>query len=317
MTPLAIRLPNHVGDACMALPAIRLAAQAGFAPALVGRRWGAALFEGHGWPYAAIEGRLAPDLRALRAQLDPHCSHAVTLPKSFGAALLFRLAGLRTAGHAVRGRGWLLDVAVPGEGEGHEVERFFALMRVALERWKRPVAASEPPPALGLQLAPRHLDGARKALIDAGITARYALLAPIATGLHHGRCKQWPDFGRLVEPLARRDLVCIVAPPPGEVEETRAVLPEAVMLPPLDLGTLAALARTSAVVIANDSGVSHVAAAIGAPQVTIFGATDIGRTRPWSPRAQLVGSPDRWPVLDEVLAAIDRALAPVHEAAVV
>lgn len=319
MTPLAIRLPNHVGDACMTLPALRLAEQAGFVPTLIGRAWGAALFEGHGWPYVAIEGRLAHDVRTLRARLGSVAAGArgVVFPKSFSSALLFRLAGLRTAGHAVRGRGWLLDVAQAGEGTGHEVERFHGLMRHALENWGRPVAADAPPATLGLKLAPRHRDAARRVLIEAGVTSRYALLAPIATGLHHGRSKQWPEFGRLVEPLTARGIVCVVAPPPAEADATLAVLPDAVRLPPLDLGTLAAVARAAAVVIANDSGVSHIAAAAGAPQVTIFGATDIERTRPWSPRAQLVGWPDRWPGFDAVIAAVDRALVPADAAAAV
>lgn len=316
MMPLVVRLPNHVGDACMTLPALRLAEQAGFAPTLVGRGWAKALFAGHDWPFVAIDGRLARDVRTLRQALAKAAqpAHAITFPKSFSSALLFRLLGLRTAGHAVRGRGWLLDVTEPGEGRGHEVERFFALARTALQSWGRPVAAAEPPAELGLRLASRHLDAARAALATAGVTSRYALLAPIATGLHHGRSKQWPNFARLPEPLAQRGIVSVAAPPPAEVEATRAVLPGAVMLAPVDLGTLAALASMSAVVIANDSGVSHVAAAVGARQVTIFGATDVDRTRPWSPRARVVGAPDRWPDFDAVLAAVDAALLEAHEA---
>lgn len=317
MTPLVVRLPNHVGDACMTLPALALAGRAGFAPILVGRPWGAALFAGHDWPFVAIDGRLARDVGTVRKALArvARATYAVTFPKSFSSALLFRLAGLKTAGHAVRGRGWLLDVAEPGEGHGHEVERFFGLMRTALHRWGRPVDCAEPPASLGLALAPRQRDDARKALAAAGVTSRYALLAPIATGLHHGRSKQWPGFARLVEPLAQRGLACVVAPPPAEVAATQAVLPAAVRLPPVDLGTLAALAHGAAVVIANDSGVSHVAAAVGAPQVTVFGATDIERTRPWSPHAQLAGSPAAWPTFDAVLACVDAALEDVREPA--
>jgi heptosyltransferase-2 len=315
-TPLAIRLPNHVGDACMTLPAIRLAEEAGCAPTLVGRAWGASLFEAHGWPYVAIGGRLAEDVPALRAALHgltPRARCGITFPKSFSSALLFRLAGLRTAGHAIRGRGWLLDAAAPGAGEGHEVERFFGLVRFALERWGHPVQRTAPGPTLGLRLAGHHHASARRVLDSCGVASRFALLAPIATGLHHGRIKQWPEFGALVAPLKLRGLVCVAAPPPAEAEATRAVLPDAVMLPSVDLGTLAALAAMATLVIANDSGVSHIAAAVAAPQVTIFGATDIDRTRPWSPRAQIVGAPSCWPSMDAVLQAVDRALAIADE----
>ena len=69
----------------------------------------------------------------------------------------------------------------------------------------------------------------------------------------------------------------------------RTALPEATLLRPVPLGVYAALAQRAAVVIANDSGSSHVAAAVGARQVTIFGVTDRQRTGPWSKRAICVG----------------------------
>jgi heptosyltransferase-2 len=77
----------------------------------------------------------------------------------------------------------------------------------------------------------------------------------------------------------------------------------------VDLGIYAALAERAAVVIANDSGSSHVAAAVGARQVTIFGVTDRSRTGPWSPRAVCVGHDGHWPDVGEVVAALDQALA--------
>lgn len=67
------------------------------------------------------------------------------------------------------------------------------------------------------------------------------------------------------------------------------------MLPPLPLGAFAALTARAALVICNDSGVSHVAAAAGARELTLFGVTRPGRTGPWSPRAVCVGSETAWP----------------------
>jgi len=81
------------------------------------------------------------------------------------------------------------------------------------------------------------------------------------------------------------------------------------LLPPVPLGVFAALAANAGVVIANDSGTSHVAAAVGVRQVTIFGVTDRHRTGPWSARAVCVGDNGRWPEVPEVVAAIDEALA--------
>ncbi|WP_262356629.1 glycosyltransferase family 9 protein, partial [Bordetella pertussis] len=46
----------------------------------------------------------------------------------------------------------------------------------------------------------------------------------------------------------------------AEVAEARRNAPSATLLPPLGLGAFAALAQRAALVVCNDSGVSHVAA---------------------------------------------------------
>ena len=130
----------------------------------------------------------------------------------------------------------------------------------------------------------------------------------VATGLHHGRIKHWLHFAQLMEPLRERGLEPVAMPPAAEDEATRTALPGATILPPASLGTYAAMASRAAVVVANDSGISHVAAAVGARQVTIFGVTEPDRTRPWNPRAVGAGRFGAWPAPAEVLAAIDRAL---------
>jgi heptosyltransferase-3 len=48
----------------------------------------------------------------------------------------------------------------------------------------------------------------------------------------------------------------------------------------LDLPTVAAIARVASAFVGNDSGVSHLAAAVGASGVAIFGPTDPARWRP-------------------------------------
>lgn len=311
MESVLVRLPNHVGDACMALPAVHLLARAGLAPVLVGKAWAGDLLAGMGWRFEPIEGPVIRDtrrMRALAAELGG-APRAVLLPNSIGSALLFRLAGARCAGLATDGRGWLLEAALPEPPPMHEVERFWHVAAGALAHWSLPVNEDGPGPALGLKLARRHEAAARAALKDGKVPARYALLAPVATGLHHGRVKHWPQFATLVEPLRARGLEPIALPPPNEAEATRAALPGARILPPVTLGAYAALAAQAALVVANDSGVSHVAAAVGARQVTIFGVTEATRTGPWNPRAVGVGALDAWPEPAVVLGAIDQALA--------
>ena len=295
----------------MALPAVHLLARAGLEPVLVGKAWAGDLLAGMGWRFEPIEGPVIRDtrrMRALAAELGG-AARAMLLPNSIGSALLFRLAGARCAGLATDGRGWLLEAALPEPPPMHEVERFWHVAAGALAHWGLPVKEDGPAPTLGLKLARRHEAAARAALKDGKVPARYALLAPVATGLHHGRAKHWPQFATLVEPLRERGLEPIALPPPNEAEAARAALPGARILPPVTLGAYAALAARAALVVANDSGVSHVAAAVGARQVTIFGVTEAARTGPWNPRAVGVGALDAWPEPEAVLGAIDQALA--------
>jgi ADP-heptose:LPS heptosyltransferase len=55
------------------------------------------------------------------------------------------------------------------------------------------------------------------------------------------------------------------------------------VLKDLDLPKVAAIARVAAAFVGNDSGVSHLAAAVGASGVVIFGPTDPARWRPMGP----------------------------------
>jgi len=48
----------------------------------------------------------------------------------------------------------------------------------------------------------------------------------------------------------------------------------------------AAWMRGSAAVLGNDSGLSHLAAACGAPALALYGATDPGGSTPWGPRSR-------------------------------
>ena len=54
MTTVLCRLPNHVGDCCMCMPALRLLQASGFTPALVGKRWAGDLVAGMGWRFDPI-----------------------------------------------------------------------------------------------------------------------------------------------------------------------------------------------------------------------------------------------------------------------
>src|SRR5690606_30501800 len=139
----------------------------------------------------------------------------------------------------------------------------------------------------------------------------FVLIAPTATGLHKGKVKVWPGFDTLTRALQARGHTVVMCPPPAEVEEARRNAPTAQLLPAVPLGAFAALTARAALVVCNDSGVSHVAAAAGARQLTLFGVTNPARTGPWTPRVGRMGSERNWPrpaeVEREACALLDRA----------
>lgn len=305
------RLPNHVGDCCMTLPALRLLEASGFTPMLTGKRWAEDLMSGMGWRFDPIEGHVTEDLHRIR-YISNHLGPrplGLLFPNSFSSALLFSIGRVRNAGFPTDGRRFLLDKVVEEPGTMHEVERFFRLAHGAIKAWGGTPAWDSVPEELGMRLLARHEAAARNLMAEHGIPENFALLAPIARGLHHGKEKQWKHFNELCGPLRDMGIEPIVFPSVREEEANHAACPNARILPPTTLGNYAALAKRARIVIANDSGISHVAAAISANQITLLGVTDPARTRPWNSKAVCLGnSTDGWPSLEQVLAALKDSL---------
>lgn len=311
MPNVLCRLPNHVGDCCMTLPALRLLEASGFTPMLTGKRWAEDLMSGMGWRFDPIEGHVTEDLHRIR-YISNHLGPrplGLLFPNSFSSALLFSIGRVRNAGFPTNGRRFLLDKVVEEPGTMHEVERFFRLAHGAIKAWGGTPAWDSVPEELGMRLLARHEAAARNLMAEHGIPENFALLAPIARGLHHGKEKQWKHFNELCGPLRDMGIEPIVFPSVREEEANHAACPNARILPPTTLGNYAALAKRARIVIANDSGISHVAAAVSANQITLLGVTDPARTRPWNSKAVCLGnSTDGWPSLEQVLAALKDSL---------
>ncbi len=311
MPNVLCRLPNHVGDCCMTLPALRLLEASGFTPMLTGKRWAEDLMSGMGWRFDPIEGHVTEDLHRIR-YISNHLGPrplGLLFPNSFSSALLFSIGRVRNAGFPTDGRRFLLDKVVEEPGTMHEVERFFRLAHGAIKAWGGTPAWDSVPEELGMRLLARHEAAARNLMAEHDIPENFALLAPIARGLHHGKEKQWKHFNELCGPLRDMGIEPIVFPSVREEEANHAACPNARILPPTTLGNYATLAKRARIVIANDSGISHVAAAVSANQITLLGVTDPARTRPWNSKAVCLGNnTDGWPSLDEVLSALTRSL---------
>ncbi len=167
-----------------------------------------------------------------------------------------------------------------GSAEQHAIERY---LRV--------------PDALGAGREPAEFrfptDDADRDFVRALTPARYALLLPGTNWI----TKRWParKFAALVRPLKDRfGLETVLGGAPNETELADDVLRMADaryavtnLVGQTNLRQLVALIERAAVVIANDSGPMHIAAALGRPMVSLFGPTNPVRTGPYR-RAETV-----------------------------
>lgn len=114
MATLFVRLPNHVGDAVMTMPALNLLEAAGFKLYLIGKPFVGELFEGTNRRFDPIEGNLLDDIKRIRdLAASVKNPRGILMPNSFGSALLFKSAGIQSTGLATDGRSILLEHAIP------------------------------------------------------------------------------------------------------------------------------------------------------------------------------------------------------------
>ncbi|MCW5636503.1 MAG: glycosyltransferase family 9 protein [Rubrivivax sp.] len=318
--PLVVRLRNWVGDVLLGLPMLCRLAAAGYGLQLVGKGWARDLLAGHGWPVHVLPATFGERVRLLshlRGQMRAGTAlsggsprrriDALCLPYSFSSALELRLAGLRALGHAHEGRSLLLARAVPRAHDRHELAVYWQLGDALLG------GVAPLPQRIGLVLATAHRDAAAALRAHHGIGPGYVVICPFAGGTFDKRDKTWPAFAAFVredlEPLARaqgrRVLVC---PGPGE-EALARHFPAALCLEGVRLGTYAALLADAALMISNDTGPGHLAAAVGTPLLSVLGPTDADRWGAWGPGVHSLGGRGTWPSRENVLAAAQARLA--------
>lgn len=301
--------PSWVGDATMCTPAFRAIAEAwpqarrtllcrpgiervlaglpAFTDVLVERAAGAL------GPWRA--GRR---IRSLATDV------AVLFPNSFRTALAVRAGGVaRRVGYSRDARGLLLTDRVPPPPRGvpaSTVDYYCDLV-------ERGLGIPVPNRSPKLALTAEDAAAAERAL--EGVARPFALLVPGG----NNPAKRWPPerFAAVADELAARHGLAIAASgSPGEREVIEAIR-LAAKVPvtnladrAIDLGALKGVVAAARLVITNDTGPRHFAAAFGVPTVALFGPTDHRWTRlPGVPERVLVAEP----FLPEELVADDRA----------
>ena len=231
---------------------------------------------------AALPGFFA-NVRARHYDLavQVHGSGAQTnaIVAAFGAK---RTAGFHPQGEPAPAAGDFF----PYPDQGHEIRRLLRLLEVLGI------------PAQGEELEfPLYDDDYRELDALTGMDAlepgRYVCLHPGARDI----AKRWParHFARIGEALHDIGYRVVLTGSGAERTLTTAIAramrnPSINCAAPVSVGAIAALLNHARLIVTNDTGVSHIAAALRLPSVVIFSATD----------------PDRWAPLDGTLHRIVR-----------
>ena len=276
---IVVRAPNWLGDAVMALPAMRAIRRAlADKTVIVAARGSIAALFREITPAAPDEivtveaDREAEQLRDLRADA------IVLLPNSFGSAWTARRAGIGERwGYRASARGLLLTRGVPRpRGRVHQVEYYAALARglgFDAPEGEQPSMSASP---ASLERADRLLP------IRCGIVV-------FAPGAAYGHAKRWPPdrVAQVIARLSADGLAAVLVGARDDRESGRAIestLPAGARVVNLigrtSLGELVGVIARAAAFVSNDSGAMHIAAALGVPLTAIFGPTDDRVTAP-------------------------------------
>jgi heptosyltransferase-2 len=273
--------PNWIGDALMAQPLLaRLREKA---------------------PRAQVDV-LAPEWVAPVARRMPEVDDVIAVPFRHGEL------GLRSRwkiGRELKARRYDQAIVLPNTWKaalvpffadipvrsGYAGEFRYGLLNLTYRKKNRAMPLhygqlSEPPgsepelplPSPSLRFAVHEVEAAKRKF---GLPARYAVLCP---GAEYGPAKRWPYFAE----LARRLSIAPVLLGSKNDQEASAGIGGKNLVGETTLDEAMNLIAGAHVVVSNDSGLMHVAAALGRPQVALFGSSSPLHTPPLSPAARVL-----------------------------
>lgn len=306
---ILVRATNWIGDAVISLPALE-ALRARFPEAeivLVAKPWVSEIYWHCAPPMRQIVYDPAGKHRGLRAS-SRFCSllrsenfdMAVLFQNAFHAAwMAWRARVPVRIGYARDGRSALLTEAVevpPRGAYGHEAYYYLQLLFRAglIER---------PEPVRPLTEARLVLRDAEKLWASKRLQALNLDGSPFLVGIHPGAsfgpAKRWPAerfaalADRLIGELGADVLIfgsAAEAPLAASIAQAMKHTPK-LLAGATTLTQMLALFANCRLLVTNDSGPMHLAAALGLPLVAVFGSTDERGTGPLGARARIVKHP--------------------------
>ena len=228
---------------------------------------------GHGTLGLRERARVARRLKARRFD------QAIILPNSFKSAIAPFLAGIpRRTGFTGEARYGLLNDRrrLDTGNQPRLVDRFAALADVAPEN---PGLRSDP---------------ARREALCADLDLRGDTLIALCPGAEYGSSKRWPAerFAGLARRLAAKGAGVFILGNARDAELGRSIArrsPALDLTGKTDLLDAVDILSAASAAVTNDSGLMHVAAALGVPVAGIYGSTTPAFTPPLSTRSLAIG----------------------------
>jgi heptosyltransferase-2 len=301
---ILIRATNWVGDAIMALPAVR-AVRENFSDAeigIVGRPYVLDIYREQELADELIVYDSAQEHKGIRgrerlaAQLrERQFDVALLLQNAFDAAWMAWRAQIPTRiGYARDGRSLLLTkaIAVPKPSEIPAHEKFYYLELIRRAGW---IAEFPDTSWIRLTVSKEKQQRAEEMFSEAGVLPERVRIA-VGAGASYGSAKCWPPdrFAATLNGLAEKlNADVVMFGTTGEAAVSAAIR-AGLKRAPFDLTgktaivDLPALLSRCSLFIGNDSGAMHVAAAVGLPIVAVFGPTDPNGTVPVTPNCSVV-----------------------------
>ena len=303
---IVVRGTNWVGDSVMTVPALRALRRV--LPkakiTLVVRPSAAGIFADIDF----VDQLLIYDRRSALS-IIPHVREwrkrqfdlAVLFQNAFEAALIPFLAGVPIRlGYATESRQPLLThpLALPDwRSSRHEVFYYLYLITALEQLLFGASTICETTPDPSLQICAARKAGAEELLRAYGVHTGEPVVA-LCPGSINSRAKRWPAEAyaalgdRLID--SRRQVLLIGSADEADVTQevtNRMRRKPTVLTGKTSLDQITAVLSLVDLVVTNDTGPAHIAAALGRPTLVIFGPTNPLTTRPFAPEAEILRHP--------------------------
>ena len=241
---------------------------------------------------------VGPQIRAWRQrQFDL----AILFQNAFEAALIPFLAGVPLRlGYATEARQALLThpLMLPDwRSSRHEVFYYLYLITALEQLLFGTSEICEAVPDASLQIADARKSEAENLLRAYGVRERQPIVA-LCPGSINSRAKRWPAeaYAALADRLIESQRQVLLIGAAGEADVTREVTRHMkqnpiVLTGKTSLDQIIAVLSLVDLVVTNDTGPAHIAAALGRPTLVIFGPTNPLTTRPFAPEAEILRHP--------------------------